>query len=65
MKEYKEYRFVLESLLKAFDGKGWVSLSEIAEYDGCCVRTVKKRYGITGSGIDTTVLAYRKCELAQ
>lgn len=64
MTEYKEYRFVLEQLRERFGDKNWLALHEIAEYDGCCARTAKKRYGITGVGMDITVLAARKCELA-
>ena len=62
--EYGEYRFVLEQLRKYFGKKNWLTLAEIAEYDGCCPRTAKARYRITAGGMDIAVLAYRKCELA-
>lgn len=67
MREYPEYRFVLEQLNARFGGKGWITLEEIADYDGCCVRTARSRYSILDKsvkGIDVAVLAHRKCELA-
>lgn len=65
-KEYEEYRLVLEALNEHFH-KGWLTLNEIAEYDGCDYRTVRTRYGLSKgvSGIDISVLAYRKCQLAR
>ena len=64
--EYPEYRDVLEQLNLVFGPKNWISTAEVAEYDGCCVRTIKKRYGIRKGvgGIDKAVLARKKCELA-
>ena len=63
--EYAEYRLVYQSLKEHF-GKGWLSVIEIAEYDGCDPRTAKKRYSIPkgAKGIDIAVLAKRKCALA-
>ena len=61
MAEYAEYRFVLEQLRERFGAKSWLSLKEVAEYDGCHTDTAKKRYGMGRDGIDIAVLAYRKC----
>lgn len=62
-REYEEERLTAERLWKEFH-KDYVSLEEIARYDGCCVRTVKKRYNISG-GISITSLAHLKCRLAR
>lgn len=63
-KEYAEERLTAERLWKHFH-KDFITLQELAMYDGCCVRTVKKRYGISGSGICITSLAHLKCQLAR
>lgn len=63
--EYAEYRIVIEALTRHF-GKAWITIAELAEYEGCDPRTAKKRYAISKGvgGIDITVLAHRKCALA-
>lgn len=63
--EYAEYRFVYQSLHEHF-GKGWITVKELAAYDGCDPRTAKSRYSIGNGakGIDIAVLAKRKCALA-
>ena len=67
MAEYKAYRLVLENLYEQFNGKGFVTVQEIAKYDGCDPRTVRSRYGIGRGvqGLDISILAQRKCELAR
>lgn len=66
MKEYPEYRLVLENLRHEFGNRNFITVSELARFDGCCARTVVKRYGIKkeAGGIDIAILAHRKCELA-
>lgn len=64
MKEYEEERLCVEHIWKQF-GKDWLTLAEIAKLDGCCVRTVKKRYGIRTNGMSVTSLAHMKCRLAR
>jgi len=63
-KEYEEERLTAERLWDTFH-KDFITLQELAMYDGCCVRTVKKRYGISGNGICITSLAHIKCRLAR
>ena len=60
--EYPEYPLVVEELRRHF-GKGYVTVPEIAEYDGICRRSVTAWYGIKG-GCDIAVLAYAKCKHA-
>ena len=64
MKESKEYRLVLEELLRVFGDKHYITVSEIAKYDGICNRSVQKFYGIKG-GCDICILAHKKCEMAK
>ena len=61
--EYPEYRYVLEELKEHFK-KGYITVPEIAEYDGIDKRTVSKYYGIKG-GCDICILAHKKCQLAR
>lgn len=67
MSEYPEYRLVLEELRRAFNGKGFITLPEIAKYDGICTRTAASRYRVTpkAGGLDICILAHRKCENAR
>lgn len=63
-REFEEERLTAERLWNVFH-KDFITLQELATYDGCCVRTVKKRYGINGNGICITSLAHLKCRLAR
>lgn len=67
MREQAEYRPVLETLNKAFGGKTWLTLQELAQHECCDVRTIRSRYRIPAraGGIDITVLALRRCERAK
>jgi hypothetical protein len=62
-KEFEEERLTVERLWNHFH-KDFITLQEIAMYDGCCVRTVKQRYGING-GVCLTTLAHLKCKLSR
>lgn len=66
MAEHKAYRLVLENLYQHF-GHGFITVAEIAKYEGCDPRTVRKRYDISKkvNGIDIAILATKKCELAR
>lgn len=64
MKEYPEERLTIERLWTMF-GKDWLSLQDVAKFDGCSTRTVKRRYNIKGGGISLTSLAHLKCQLAR
>ena len=63
-REFEEERLIIEHIWQRF-GKDWLTLQEVADLDGCCVRTVKKRYGITANGISVASLAHLKCRLAR
>ena len=65
-REFEEYRDVLSDLIESFGDKAWITAAELARYDQCCVRTVKKRYGIPNGvdGINRNVLTRRNCRLA-
>ena len=54
-------------MYEQFNGKGRVTVAEIARYDGCDPRTVRARYGIRKGvgGLDIAILAHKKCELAR
>lgn len=67
MKEYPEYRDVLEALIAEFPKGAWIRVSELAQYDGQDVRTIRSRYRIPDgvNGINRNVLARRICELAR
>ena len=64
MKEYPEERMLVEHLWKTF-GKDWVCMKEIAEFDGCSTRTVKRRYNIGSTGMSIFTLAHMKCQLSR
>ena len=66
MKEHDEYRCVLADLKDAFGNRAWITSAELAKYEGSDVRTVNKRYGIPkgANGIDRSILAQRKCRMA-
>ena len=63
MKEFPEERILIERLWETF-GKDWLSVSEIAKFDGCSTKTVKRRSGITG-GASIVSLAHLKCQLSR
>lgn len=66
-RELPEYRDVLEDLIKRFGDKAFITLGEIAEYDGVCTKTARKRYHIPKGeyGLNRCVLARRMCHNAQ
>lgn len=64
MKEFPEERLLIERLWAAF-GKDWLNAKEIASFDGCSARTVKRRYGITANGMSIVCLAHLKCQLSR
>ena len=61
-REYPDYRNIIEDLNTKFNGKSRLSILEVAEYDGCCDKTAKKRYGIGKEGINVCILARLICE---
>ena len=61
-REKPEYRDILETVLKANDGKLLVSQKKAAEILGICTRTAKSRYGVGRDGIAAAKLARRMCE---
>ena len=65
-REFSEYRDVLADLIETFGDKAWITNAELARYEQCDVRTIKKRYGIPDgvNGINRNVLARRICQLA-
>lgn len=66
-RENENYRDVLEDLKKVFgDDRTFISSVDLARAEGCCVRTVNRRYGIPAGagGIDRVILAKRKCQMA-
>ncbi len=63
-KEFEEERLTAERLWNAFR-KDWLSLQEVAKYDGCDPRTAKRRYGITAKGISISSLAHMKCLISR
>lgn len=64
MKEFPEERLIVEKLWQTF-GKDWLSVSEVAKFDGCCPKTAKRRYGISSNGISIVCLAHLKCQLSR
>lgn len=62
--EYPEERLLIQQLWERFN-KDWIKIKEIAEFDGCSVQTVRRRYGITSGGISIVCLAHKKCQLAR
>ena len=65
--ELPEYRTVYADLTEKFGQGAWITLSQLAEYDGCDKRTARKRYHIPRSehGINKSLLARRICEKAR
>lgn len=63
--EPKGYRDVMADLIAAFGQGAWITLAQMAEYDHCDVRTVRKRYGIPKGvkGMNRAILARKICEL--
>ena len=59
--EIEGYREVLADLAGFFGEKAWLSLADIARYDGCDTRTARKRYDIPGNGINRALLARKIC----
>ena len=62
-----EYRDVLADIIEHFGDKAWLTVDELAKYDGSCAKTIKKRYQIPKgvNGINRNVLARRICLLAR
>ena len=60
--EIQGYREVLADIAESCGGKAWLTLKDVAQYDGCDVRTARKRYGIEGNGINRALLARKICE---
>lgn len=65
MAEYKDYRDVLRDLHEIYGCTSWITIGELARLERADNRTVRKRYGIPSgvNGIDTTILAKRKCAM--
>ena len=59
--EIDGYREVLADITACLGDKAWLSLTDVAKYDGCDVRTVRRRYGIQGTGINRALLARKIC----
>lgn len=64
MREFPEERLITERLWEAFQ-KDWLSIKEVARFDGCSERTAKRRYQISSTGIGIGSLAHKKCELSR
>lgn len=64
MKEYPEERLTIERLWLMYN-KDWLSTSEIAQFDGCSSKTVRRRYKIKNGGMSISTLAHLKCELSR
>lgn len=65
-RENENYRDVLENLRATFGTKTFITTAEIAAAEGCCPRTARNRYRIPkgACGLDITILAKRKCQMA-
>ncbi len=65
--ELPGYREVYTDLTVRFGQGAWLTISQIAEYDGQDPRTVRKRYRIPKGthGISKAILARRICELTR
>lgn len=63
-KEFPEERLTIERLWAIFQ-KDWLTTAEIAMFDGCSERTVRRRYNIKKGGMSIGSLAHMKCELAR
>lgn len=59
--EVDGFREVLADIAASCGDKAWLSLSDVARYDGSDVRTVKQRYGIDSNGINRALLARKIC----
>lgn len=64
MSEFPEERLLIQQLWERFN-KDWIKVKEIAEFDGCSVQTVRRRYGITTGGMSICTLAHLKCMKAR
>ena len=66
MKEYDEFRFVLEDLKETYGDNPMIRCIDICRAEHTTIKTVKSRYGIPkgARAIDRAVLARRKCQLA-
>lgn len=62
--EFPEERILIQRLWEQFH-KDYISTGEVAQFDGCSLQTVRRRYGITGGGISIVCLAHKKCQLAR
>ena len=63
-REYPEERNTVERLWQMF-GKDWITTGEVAKFDGCDPKTVRRRYNIKNGGISISSLAHLKCQLAR
>lgn len=65
--EFPEYRMIFADLTERFGQGAWLTVKQIAEYDGSDPRTVRKRYRIPRNthGLNKAQLARRICELAR
>ena len=61
--EFPEERILIQRLWEQFH-KDYISTGEVAQFDGCSLQTVRRRYGIK-KGINITSLAHLKCKLAR
>jgi len=65
--ELPGYREVYADLTEHFGQGAWITITQLAEYDSCDKRTVRKRYGIPKNekGINKALLCRRICEKAR
>jgi len=59
MREPQGYRETVQWLTEQTDGKGWLSISEIAILLGLDRKTVRNKFGIDGGGCALPVLAMK------
>ena len=64
MREFPEERLIIERLWSMFQ-KDWLTVADIAQFDGCSTRTVRRRYNISKGGMSVCTLAHLKCELSR
>lgn len=62
MREPNGYRQTVEWLTDRADGKGWLSVAEISRILGIDRKTVKSKFGVSGNGCATPVLAMRMAQ---
>ncbi|MBQ0067355.1 MAG: hypothetical protein KBS60_04120 [Phascolarctobacterium sp.] len=67
MREQENFPYVRAGLIEAFGNRAWLKVTEVAEYDGCDTRTVRRRYGIPKGvyGINRDILARKICSLSE